>query len=203
VLSSGWGVVTVKARVRPMKNSSFINQFEKRDEYYTPRILVDAIMPYIPTDSTVWCPLDTANSEVVLAFKERGNRVIYSHLNEGLDFFEYEPKNYDYIVSNPPFTKKLKVLQRLYALNKPFAMLLPLPMLNYQEVGNFFIGKKIELLVVDKKVSFDGNTSSFNTSYFCKDVLPKELIFCGLNHNNSNRFFTPSRMYEDMVDFEV
>jgi len=79
-------------------------------------------------------------------------------------------------------------------------MLLPLPMLNYQEIGNFFIDKNLELLIVDKKVSFDGNTSSFNSSYFCSNVLPKSLIFHGLEHNNSNKFYTPSRMYKDMIE---
>jgi hypothetical protein len=181
-----------------MINSSFIHKYEKRDEYYTPKILVEAILPYIPTSATIWCPFDTENSEFVLAFKARGNKVIHSHLKDGLDFFKYEPQNYEYIVSNPPFTKKIKVLERLYSLNKPFAMLLPLPMLNYQEVGNFFLGKQLELLIVDKKVSYDGNTSSFNTSYFCSNVLPKGLLFCNLEHNNSNKFFTPSRMYADM-----
>ncbi len=186
-----------------VKNSSFINQYEKRDEYYTPRILVEPILQYIPNNKRIWCPFDTENSEFVKAFEERGNTVIYSHIKDGFDFFEYEPKEYDYIVSNPPFTKKLKILQRLYGLKKPFAMLLPLPMLNYQEIGNFFIDKNLELLIVDKKVSFDGNTSSFNSSYFCSNVLPKSLIFHGLEHNNSNKFYTPSRMYNDMIDFKV
>lgn len=160
---------------------------------------MNAILPYIPCDKIVWCPFDTENSEFVLAFKARGNKVVYSHIHDGLDFFEYEPEHYDYIVSNPPFTRKLDVLKRLYILNKPFAMLLPLPMLNYQEIGKFFIDKKLELLIVDKKVSFDVNTSSFNTSFFCKDVLPKDLIFCNLEHNNTNKFYTASRMHTDMI----
>ena len=181
-----------------MVNSSFIHAYRERDEYYTPKILVESILPYILLGKIVWCPFDTENSEFVLAFKARGNKVVYSHIRDGLDFFEYEPEYYDYIVSNPPFTRKLDVLKRLYALNKPFAMLLPLPMLNYQEIGNFFVGKKVELLIVDKKVSFDGNTSSFNSSFFCKDILPRELIFCSLAHNNSNKFYVASRMHTDI-----
>jgi len=62
----------------------------------------------------------------------------------------------------------------------------------------FFVDKKIELLIVDKKVSFDGNTSSFNSSFFCKGVLPRELIFCSLEHNNSNKFYMASRMHTDI-----
>jgi hypothetical protein len=89
---------------------------------------------------------------------------------------------------------KLKVLDRLYRLNKPFGVLLGLPILNYQEVGEFFLGKKLQLLIVDKKVSFDGNTSSFNTSYFCNNILPQAIIFEHLENNNSNKHFKRSSM---------
>ena len=98
------------------------------------------------------------------------------------------------IISNPPFTKKLQVLKRLYEIDKPFAMILGLPILNYQEVGSFFLNKKLQLLIVDKKVSFDGNTASFNNSYFCYKMLPQDLMFVSLNHNNSGKQFKKSRM---------
>ena len=169
-------------------------KFNEKDEYYTPRILVNAITPFIKKDKIVWCPFDTEYSEFVKALKENGNTVIHSHIWSGQDFFKYEPDNYDIIVSNPPFTLKLKVLERLYKLNKPFAMVLGLPILNYQEVGEFFLDKDLQLLIVDKKVSFDGNTASFNNSFFCKDILPKDLMFVHLENNNSGKNFIGSEM---------
>lgn len=167
--------------------------FNEKDEYYTPEILASVIVPYIPVGKTVWCPFDTEDSEFVHAFS-KNHKVIYSHIWTGQDFFKYEPEEYDYIVSNPPFSRKLEVLERLYSLNKPFAMVLPLPMLNYQEVGNFFLNRNLQLLIVDKKVSFDGNTASFNNSYFCRDILPRDLVFAHLSHNNSRKHYVPSRM---------
>ena len=86
------------------------------------------------------------------------------------------------------------MLERLYQIGKPFAMILPLTMLNYQEVGNFFLDKELQLLIVDKKVSFNGNTASFNNSYFCYKILPKDLMFCHLAHNNTGKNFIASRM---------
>jgi len=166
-----------------------------KDEYYTPKILVDVIIPYIKPKSVIWCPFDTFESEFVQQLTLAGHFVIHSHIWKGQDFFTYEPKKYDYIISNPPFTKKLKVLDRLYKLNKPFAMVLGLPILNYQEVGEFFLDKDLQLLIVDKKVSFDGNTSSFNNSYFCSKFLPKDLMFVHLDHNNSGKNYKPSGMY--------
>ena len=49
----------------------------------------------------------------------------------------------------------------------------------------------------DKKVSFNGRTSSFNTSYFCWYFLPMGYMMCHLENNNSGKHYVPSRMYED------
>ena len=172
----------------------------KNDERYTPPILVKPILNYIKPNSTVWCPFDTENSEFVILLKENGHKVIHSHIALGQDFLEYEPtENYDYIISNPPFSSKLEVLDRCYKLGKPFAMLMNIECLNYQAVGEFYLNKHLELLIVDKKVSFDGNTASFNTSYFCNMMLPCQLVFYHLEHNNTGKNFVGSRMTLDQT----
>ena len=179
------------------KMSSWLNtsSFNEKDEYYTPRILVEPILEFIPKNSTIWCPFDTEESEFVKVLSENGHRVIHSHIWLGQDFFETEPEEkIDFIISNPPFTRKLDVLDRLYKIGKPFAMILGLPILNYQEVGDFFLDKELQLLIVDKKVSFDGKTSSFNNSYFCYKMLPRDIIFRHLEHNNSGKNFIESSM---------
>lgn len=172
--------------------------FNEKDEYYTPSILVKPILKYIKPNSTIWCPFDTETSEFVIMLREAGHKVIYSHIWNGQDFFTYEPEEeYDYIISNPPFSKKLKVFERLYKLGKPFAMVCGLPILNYQEIGSFFVNKELQLLIVDKKVSFDGNTASFNNSYFCYKMLPRDIIFEHLEHNNTKGNFVGSRMINE------
>ena len=171
------------------------NKFNEKDEYYTPEILVKPILKYLKPNSTIWCPFDTENSEFVILLKEAGHKVIFSHIRLGQDIFEYQPnEDYEYIVSNPPFTKKLEVFKRLYEIGKPFAMICGLPILNYQEIGEFFLDKELQLLIVDKKVSFDGKTASFNNSYFCYNILPKDIIFEHLEHNNT-KYYKGSRMY--------
>ena len=183
--------------MKKMSNWLNTNSFNVKDEYYTPQILVKPILKYIKPHSVIWCPFDTENSEFVILLKEAGHKVIYSHIWLGQDFFKYEPNDqYDYIISNLPFSKKLEVFKRLYELGKPFAMICGLPILNYQEVGEFFLDKELQLLIVDKKVSFDGNTASFNNSYFCYKMLPKDIIFTHLENNNSGKYFIKSRMKE-------
>ncbi len=185
--------------MKKMSNWLTKGSFNVKDEYYTPNILVKPILKYLKPNSTVWCPFDTENSEFVIELKKQGHNVIYSHIWHGQDFFDYQPQvEYDYIISNPPFTEKLRVLDRLYKLDKPFAMVLGLPILNYQEVGAFFLDKELQLLIVDKKVSFDGNTASFNNSYFCYKMLPKDIIFEHLDNNNSKKNFVESRMKKEL-----
>lgn len=179
-------------------------QFKEKDEYYTPPILVKPILSFIKPNSTIWCPFDTENSEFVIQLKKAGHKVIFTHICYGQDFFSFEPnEDYDYIISNPPFTKKLKVLEKLYKINKPFAMILGLPILNYQEVGEFFLDKDFQLLIVDKKVSFDGHTASFNNSYFCYKMLPKDIIVVHLENNNTNKDFIGSKMGNDIGGIEI
>jgi hypothetical protein len=180
--------------MKEMKSWLKTGSFNEKDEYYTPKILVEPILKYLPKNKIIWCPFDTENSEFVIALKENGYEVVFSHIWLGQDFFLYEPVKYDIIISNPPFTRKLEVLKRLYELNKPFAVILGLPILNYQEVGNFFLEKDLQLLIVDKKVSFDGNTASFNNSYFCRKLLPQDIVFTHIENNNSKKHFIKSRM---------
>lgn len=112
-----------------------------------------------------------------------GYQTIRSHIDEGQDFFEYEPDNYDVIISNPPFSIKDKILQRLYELDKPFAILLPLNSLQGKSRYKFF-EQGIQILSFDQRIGYHNinnmdvpvEGSPFATAYFCRDILPKDLI---------------------------
>lgn len=88
-----------------MSNSnSILYSAGKNDECYTPEYGVKPIIKYIPKNWVVWCPFDKEDSQFVKLIKENGNKVIYSHIDNGQDFYTYEPKeHWDCIVSNPPF----------------------------------------------------------------------------------------------------
>ena len=88
------------------------------DEYTTPAFAVMPILKYIKPNSTIWCPFDYHDSQFVKILTQEGHQVIYSHIGTGQDFLEYEPQeDYDYIISNPPFSKKDAILKKLYELN--------------------------------------------------------------------------------------
>ena len=69
----------------------------------------------------------------------------------------------------------------MYDLNKPFAMLLPLPTLQGKARFKLF-EKGLEMLVFDSRVAYEINGSTqkstpFASCYFCKNLLPEKLIF--------------------------
>ncbi|MCL2369681.1 MAG: tRNA (adenine-N(6)-)-methyltransferase [Firmicutes bacterium] len=154
------------------------------DEVYTPFYAVEPIVKYIPKGFTIWCPFDEEWSAFVQVFRERGYKVIHSHIGNGQDFFDYTlNEHYDCIVSNPPFSKKDKVLKRLYELGKPFAVLLPLNSL--QGIGRFkSFQKGVEILAFDKRVDYHTHENyrdytkgnHFASAYFCHGLLPNSLI---------------------------
>ncbi len=59
--------------------------------------------------------------------------------------------------------------------------------------------KILQLLIFNKKVSFDGKRSSFNSSYFCGNkFLPKQIIFCPLESDNTGDNFIPATKYKSL-----
>ena len=57
-------------------------------------------------------------------FYDKAPKLPYEVEHHMPDYHLYD--EWDIIVSNPPFSLKDKVLERLYSFNKPFAILLPL-----------------------------------------------------------------------------
>lgn len=82
------------------------------DERFTPFYCVEPIIKYIEKDKIIWCPFDKEWSAYVKRLRENGNTVISSSIEDGYDFFEYEPENYDIIISNPPFSKKRSSIKK-------------------------------------------------------------------------------------------
>ncbi len=158
----------------------------KGDEQYTPKEGVSIIIPFLKAKhfKTIWCPFDIEKSWFVKLLKEEGFNVIYSHIWNGQDFFKYTPAEpYDCIVSNPPFSRKKEVIQRLIELDRPFAMILPLVWLNDKSCSEAFKDKQMQLLIPDKRINFDNSSNTkipFKSVYYCFDILPQDIVNCKL-----------------------
>lgn len=165
------------------------------DEVFTPAYAIKPLVKYIQllinkenktSDNplVIWCPFDQSFSKYIEILSAIDNvKVIATHIDEGQNFFFYEPEEeYDVIISNPPFSQKDNVLKRLWELNKPYAMLLPVPTLQGQT--RFPYMKEVQYLGFDKRINYYKDISmkktqdgvSFGSCYICRNFLPKDLI---------------------------
>lgn len=97
---------------------------KKNDEFYTSEETVKKLIQILqlPKNSIIWCPFDTEESQFVKQLSKRW-KVVRSHINEGKDFYNYQPKKWDIIISNPPFSKKRILIERCINFKKPFILL--------------------------------------------------------------------------------
>ena len=94
-----------------MTNGFLYTSEGNNNECYTPRYGVEPLLEFMQPykEKVIWCPFDDENSEFVKLFKEKGFKVVYSHIRYGQDYFNYEPDEWDLIISNPPFTNKREI----------------------------------------------------------------------------------------------
>jgi len=171
----------MKLRSSELDSGKLMYSGGSNDECYTPDYGVKPILKYIPEGALVWCPFDTQESEFVKQI-EKQNEVTYSHIGTGRDFFEYEPFEWDVMVSNPPFTNKRKYFERALSFNKPFALIMTNTWLNDSAPKQLFMDKDLQLLMFDKRMKFispDGRNNdkiTFSSSYYCWNMLPKQIV---------------------------
>lgn len=171
------------------KENSQLYNFSDDNEWYTLKeYVIDFInKANIPKDKVIWCPFDKSDSNFVIALKECGYNVIFSHIDFNEDFFTYEPKHYDYIISNPPFKNKSKTLERLLELDKPFAMIFGIQCFN---TGKFtkLLGmlNRFQICFLEKRMKFTKDLSitnkktlaqpTFHSVWICNNIFDKDII---------------------------
>lgn len=165
-------------------------KFNKNDEYYTPAYAVYPIMAKLKSNSTVWCPFDTEDSQFVKVFKANNFEVVYGHIDTGQDFFQEEVPGCDYIISNPPYSLKGDIFKRLYEIGKPFAMLINFQgIFDHRDRFEMFKNNRIEMMWLSPRVNYikpnEASASGvpFQSGYLCKGICDKQLDFAYLDKN--------------------
>jgi hypothetical protein len=154
--------------------------FTKHDDYMTPKSAWEDIQHLIPK-KTIWEAF-YGNGKSGSYLKELGFDVIH----EDIDFFENDLG--ELIVSNPPFTKVPKVLERMVALDKPFILIMPSSKINTQYFRKLFRNKKIQIIIPSKRIQFDKmikgelveheKRCNFDCFYYCWKIgLPDDIVW--------------------------
>ena len=158
------------------------------DEQYTPESTVLLLLPYIQhlKDKIIWCPFDKEDSQFVQVLEDHGFNVVYSHIDYGQDFFEYEPEHWDVIISNPPYKNKRKFWEHCIELGKPFLLLLPVNILSDATINETLADDnyEVQMLIPKKRTKFYnartgevGQQPTFKAVYFGINILEKQIIF--------------------------
>lgn len=157
------------------------------DNWYTPEEAIIPLLSYIPKGSKIWCPFDLKSSNYVKILG-KDNLVFWSCIETGQDFFAMpipKPGEYDFIISNPPYSKRTEIIQRLYEFDIPFAMMC--------NSNGIFDNKKrwicardkgVELLFMSPRAKYSNDLESkifssppYQSCYWCYKMLPERLVF--------------------------
>lgn len=168
------------------------NKTKTGDNCFTPDYAIYPLLKYLDQINLnkkikIWCPFDTLESNFYKVLKNHDFNVICSHESNNLNFFEYEPDDYDIIISNPPYSIKDRVLERLYSFKKPFAMLLPVTCIQGIKRFKLFSKYGLQLLILDQRINYflgDYNKPSsnchFGSAYFCYKFLPSDICYANI-----------------------
>lgn len=167
---------------------NFSEQIKKSntDEWYTPKEPVEMIVPYLVRGGykKILCPFDKEESNYVQVLREKGFEVTFGHIETGEDFFEIKDfSQYDAVVSNPPFSKRQQIFERLFDVGIPFALIINWNgLFDSRARWEMFSKNKFELLIPLGRTHFfnkkcKGNSPNFQSIYVCKGMLEKQIEF--------------------------
>ena len=171
-------------------NKAEINgEINPNDEFYTPNYAITPLLKYLKPYSKILCPFDTVDSNYVKYLTQAGHNVIYSHIQNGQDFFKLEKANFagiDYIISNPPYSLKFEVFEKLFEIGIPFAMLVGVVgLFESQKRFNLFKDNNFEIMYFNLRVSYFKSYTDqvtklnppFSSVYITKGILPQQIVF--------------------------
>ena len=167
-------------------SNEYLKSKGSNDECYTPSYAIEPLLEFLEPfrDKTIWCPFSTNDSEFVKVLTKNGYKVIHSHIKDNKDFFTYQPKSFDLIIDNPPFTNKRLYFERCISFGKPFALLMTILWLNDKAPKDIFKDIDLELLLFDKRIKYNNQSQkgiNFASAYYCYGFLPKQIEIRTLN----------------------
>jgi hypothetical protein len=140
------------------------------DEWYTDQDTVDKAIRYlqIKPKSRVICPFDTDKSLFVQTLQKQGHFTMFGMT----DFLHSSNYEFDYLITNPPFSFKDAVMEKVYQYGKPGLLMLPLDILGgVKRAALYATYGAPKVIVPTRRISyFDSNyvkrkASNFHSVY--------------------------------------
>lgn len=153
---------------------------KSNDDYESTEDIWKNIVPFVPFDKIIYEPFYcTGRSKDIL------NSIGYENvIHNDVDFFtHYDKYEYDIIISNPPFSIKKKIFDKLREIDKQFIMIVPVSIITKQFFMDKYKDEDISILVPKKRMQFSKKGDINGRSWFdCIFVsyklgLEKQIIF--------------------------
>jgi hypothetical protein len=155
-------------------------EFHNDDQYNTTPEIWEMISHLIPKDKILFEAFlkDNWSSKSAIILRDMGFNVVG---DPTIDFFNELPE-YDIIVSNPPYSMKKKIFERLAVLDKPFILILPISTITKQFV-KVLERDKVQMIIPSKRMQFEKagvelSRCWFDTCFLCyKMNLERDITF--------------------------
>ena len=155
-------------------------EFHNDDQYNTTPEIWEMIAHLIPKDKILFEAFlkDNWSSKSAIILRDMGFNVVG---DPTIDFFNELPE-YDIIVSNPPYSMKKKIFQRLAVIDKPFILILPISTITKQYV-KVLERDKVQMIIPSKRMQFERSGVElsrcwFDTCFLCYKInLSRDITF--------------------------
>lgn len=147
------------------------------DEWYTSEQTANLAIEKlnIEKNKTVLCPYDSDKSEFVKQLKKT-NKVLFG-MRDFLDAY-YEC---DYIITNPPFSMKDKVIEKCIEYGVPTLLILPLDSLGGVKRHSLYKKSKVNIYIPTRRIGY------FNEERQLKKGVSFHSIFLIINASQENK----------------
>jgi hypothetical protein len=140
----------------------------KDDDYETSTDNLKDLVPFLETNKIIYDPF-YCNGAVINSWR----KLNYKCINEKKDAFNREHPEFDYLISNIPFSLKKECLKLAFELNKPFILLMPIDILGCLWIREYF--DKLQFIIPKKRLQFlkkgeETKSCWFNTMWVCYNI---------------------------------
>jgi len=156
-----------------------VMSYQKDDDYETPKYIWEMILKFISREKTLYDPF-YCRGHTKSVMEELG----YDCIHEDEDFFTSHDKHeYDILLSNPPFSIKKKVFDKLKKIDKPFILIVPVSTITTKYFKDNFKNDDITIIIPEKRLQFMKNGKQlkdccFDTIFVCyKMNMEKQMIY--------------------------
>lgn len=146
------------------------------DACQTPSYALHALEPFMHQVKAFWNVWEPACGEGLLVdgLHDYGfANVMGTDLLTGQNFFSTQLVGWDVQITNPPYTIKYDWLARSYALQMPFALLMPIDVFGSKQAQDLFDRYGVEVILMDERIDFkmpergwNGSGAHFSTAWF-------------------------------------